>query len=74
VESVPTVIVARTDALDADLLASDVDEADREFATGERTEEGFLGSTRAWTRRSPAARVRAACRFALVRDQGARPR
>jgi isocitrate lyase len=41
VERVPTVIIARTDALDADLLASDVDESDREFMTGDRTEEGF---------------------------------
>jgi isocitrate lyase len=38
---VPTVIVARTDAQDADLLLSDIDEADREFMTGERTGEGF---------------------------------
>jgi isocitrate lyase len=38
---VPTVIVARTDALAADLLLSDVDEVDREFCTGERTDEGF---------------------------------
>jgi isocitrate lyase len=38
---VPTVIVARTDALAADLLLSDVDPADQEFVTGERTEEGF---------------------------------
>jgi len=38
---VPTIIVARTDAQDADLLLSDVDEADREFVTGERTREGF---------------------------------
>jgi isocitrate lyase len=38
---VPTVIVARTDALAADLLLSDVDDADREFCTGERTDEGF---------------------------------
>jgi isocitrate lyase len=41
VEGVPTVIVARTDALAADLLLSDADEADQEFITGERTEEGF---------------------------------
>ena len=41
VSGVPTVIVARTDAQDADLLISDVDEADREFVTGERTSEGF---------------------------------
>jgi isocitrate lyase len=38
---VPTVIVARTDALAATLLTSDVDDADREFTTGERTSEGF---------------------------------
>ncbi|WP_460802090.1 isocitrate lyase [Microbacterium sp. GXF6406] len=41
VAGVPTVIVARTDALAADLLTSDVDERDREFTTGERTAEGF---------------------------------
>ena len=34
-------IVARTDALGADLLLTDVDEADREFISGDRTEEGF---------------------------------
>jgi isocitrate lyase len=38
---VPTVIVARTDALAATLLTSDIDESDREFASGERTAEGF---------------------------------
>jgi isocitrate lyase len=38
---VPTVLVARTDALSAALLTSDVDEYDREFVTGERTPEGF---------------------------------
>ncbi len=38
---VPTVIVARTDALSASLLTSDVDETDRPFCTGERTSEGF---------------------------------
>ncbi|MDQ1124633.1 isocitrate lyase [Microbacterium trichothecenolyticum] len=41
VAGVPTVIIARTDALAADLLTSDVDERDREFLTGERTTEGF---------------------------------
>jgi isocitrate lyase len=41
VSGVPTIIVARTDAQDADLLLSDVDEADREFVTDERTAEGF---------------------------------
>jgi isocitrate lyase len=38
---VPTVVVARTDALSAALLTSDVDEYDRDFVTGERTAEGF---------------------------------
>ncbi len=41
VAGVPTVIIARTDALAADLLTSDVDERDQEFTTGERTTEGF---------------------------------
>jgi isocitrate lyase len=39
---VPTVLVARTDALSANLLTSDVDDSDRVFATGERTAEGFF--------------------------------
>jgi isocitrate lyase len=38
---VPTVLVARTDALSAALLTSDIDEYDRDFVTGERTAEGF---------------------------------
>jgi isocitrate/methylisocitrate lyase len=38
---VPTLVVARTDALAATLLTSDVDDDDREFVTGERTSEGF---------------------------------
>jgi isocitrate lyase len=38
---VPTVLVARTDALSAALLTSDVDEYDRDFVSGERTDEGF---------------------------------
>lgn len=41
VAGVPTVIIARTDALAADLLTSDVDERDQQFTTGERTTEGF---------------------------------
>lgn len=36
-----TVIIARTDAESAKLLSNDVDELDRKFCTGERTEEGF---------------------------------
>jgi isocitrate lyase len=39
---VPTVLVARTDALSATLLTSDVDELDHEFLNGERTPEGFF--------------------------------
>ncbi len=38
---VPTLVVARTDSLGANLLTSDVDERDRAFCTGERTAEGF---------------------------------
>ncbi len=39
---VPTLLVARTDAEDARLLTSDIDERDRPFITGsERTSEGF---------------------------------
>ncbi|HYJ61837.1 MAG TPA: isocitrate lyase [Actinomycetota bacterium] len=38
---VATVLVARTDALAATLVTSDVDEADRAFTTGDRTDEGF---------------------------------
>jgi isocitrate lyase len=38
---VPTVIVARTDALSATLLTSDIDEGDAPFMTGERTAEGY---------------------------------
>ncbi len=42
VMGVPTVIIARTDALDATLLTSDIDEADRQFIEGERTSEGYF--------------------------------
>ena len=42
VAGVPSVIIARTDALAADLLTADVDERDRPFLTGERTAEGFF--------------------------------
>jgi isocitrate lyase len=37
----PTILVARTDAMAAALITSDVDEYDHEFITGERTVEGF---------------------------------
>jgi isocitrate lyase len=39
---VPTVLVARTDALSAKLLTSEADPADEPFLTGERTAEGFF--------------------------------
>lgn len=39
--NVPTCIIARTDALGATLMTSDIDAADRPFCTGERTQEGF---------------------------------
>ncbi|MCW2973266.1 MAG: isocitrate lyase, partial [Thermoleophilia bacterium] len=39
---VSTLIVARTDALGANLLTSDVDARDVPFTTGERTTEGFF--------------------------------
>ncbi len=39
---VPTVLVARTDALAATLLTSDIDERDQRFTNGERTDEGFF--------------------------------
>jgi isocitrate lyase len=38
---VPTVLVARTDALSATLLTSDIDPRDKEFIYGERTAEGY---------------------------------
>ena len=42
VMGVPTVLVSRTDADAATLLTSDVDPADQEFLTGERSPEGFF--------------------------------
>ena len=42
VSGVPTLIVARTDAMGASLLTSDIDPRDRDFCTGERTVEGFF--------------------------------
>ena len=38
---VPTLLMARTDALGAKLLTSDVDPADQPFVTGKQTVEGF---------------------------------
>ncbi|MCZ6795954.1 MAG: isocitrate lyase [Planctomycetota bacterium] len=40
--NVPSLIIARTDALSASFLTSDHDERDREFVTGERSPEGFF--------------------------------
>ncbi|MCB1245844.1 MAG: isocitrate lyase [Acidimicrobiia bacterium] len=42
VMGVPTLIVARTDSLGANLLTSDIDPRDQQFVTGERTAEGFF--------------------------------
>ena len=39
---VPTIIIARTDALAANLVTSDIDEIDSDFVLGERTSEGFF--------------------------------
>ena len=39
---VPSILIARTDALAATLITSDVDERDRPFLTGGRTAEGFF--------------------------------
>ncbi|MDF4004846.1 isocitrate lyase [Luteibacter sp. PPL552] len=44
VAGVPTLIVARTDAMGAGLVTSDIDEQDRPFLTGKRTVEGFYES------------------------------
>jgi len=38
---IPTMIIARTDAESATLLANTIDERDQQFITGERTSEGF---------------------------------
>ena len=42
IENVPTLVVARTDALAADLVTSDIDPIDEPFLTGQRTSEGFF--------------------------------
>lgn len=41
VSSVPTLLIARTDAESARLLTSDIDDADKPFLTGKRTGEGL---------------------------------
>jgi isocitrate lyase len=40
--NVPTCIVARTDALGATLLTSDIDSYDKKYITGDRTSEGYF--------------------------------
>jgi len=52
VMGVPTIIVARTDAESATLLTSDIDDRDKDFISGDRTEEGFfkLDSTQSFDR------------------------
>ena len=45
VMGVPSVIVARTDALAATLLTTDADERDKEFIAGSRTPEGYYRVT-----------------------------
>ncbi len=42
ISGVPTLVIARTDALAANLLTSDVDPLDAPFCTGERTGEGYF--------------------------------
>ena len=41
VAGIPTIVIARTDSLAANLITSDHDERDKPFISGERTEEGF---------------------------------
>ncbi len=45
VAGVPTIIIARTDALAATLVTSDIDERDQPFIGGDRTPEGFYQTT-----------------------------
>ena len=42
---VSTILCARTDSLTATLMTNDIDPADHQFMTGERTEEGYFGVT-----------------------------
>jgi isocitrate lyase len=57
---VPTVLVARTDALSATMITSEADPADEPFLTGERTSEGFF-------------RIRAGIEPAIARGLAAAP-
>ena len=60
VMDVPSILVARTDALGATLLMSDIDPRDRRFINGERTHEGFY-------------RVRCGMEVAIARGQAYAP-
>ena len=72
---VPTVLVARTDALSASLLTSDIDPADEPFLDRRPHVRGLLQRARRARRGDrPLARVRAVCGHALVRDLDAGPR
>ncbi len=42
VMGVDTILIARTDALSATILANDIDPYDRQFIVGDRTHEGFI--------------------------------
>src|SRR5207253_4495196 len=42
VAGAPTILVARTDALSATLLTTDIDPRDKRFTKGDRTPEGFF--------------------------------
>jgi isocitrate lyase len=59
----PTVIVARTDSLAANLLTADTDERDAPFLTGERTAEGFYR-----VRPGPAAAIARGVAYADAAD------
>jgi isocitrate lyase len=63
VAGVPSILIARTDALGADLLTTDVDERDRPFLTGERTGEGFFR-----VRSGPAAAIARGIAYADYAD------
>jgi isocitrate lyase len=57
---VPTLIMARTDAISSHLLTSDLDPRDREFIPGKRTSEGYF-------------RVRGGVKFAIARAMAYAP-
>ena len=70
----PTVLVARTDALSATLLTSDIDEAGRRLRDGRADERGLLpGERRPGGGDRAVAGLRAVRGRPLVRDVDARP-